>query len=269
VADLLSSHRPSATGEEGVRSEERALGDGHGEGANGAAPGAAELAGLTTAGRQKPILGLREFTRSTAALVRRGSELRAIWFEGRLDPAFREEVMVAVAGDNNCRQCSFAHREWALAEGLPKDELAALEGQEPESFDPRKWAAIAWAGAAARSRFGEVPDVIEANFRRQFSVQEQADIELVARTMCWMNRTSNTVDAAWSRVQGRPVPGSGVLLELPAVLIYAVVTPLVLVVLSVKQRRSPISLIRSVGPFFREFDARKGTGDDDRRTEPA
>ena len=52
------------------------------------------------------------------------------------------------------------------------------------------------------------------------------------------------------------MPGSGVLLELLAVLIYAAVTPVVLVVLSVKQRRSPISLIRSVGPFFREFDAR-------------
>ena len=79
--------------------------------------------------------------------------------------------------------------------------------------------------------------------------------------MCWMNRVSNTVDAAWSRVHGRPVPGSGLLLELLAVLIYAAVVPVLLVVLSVKQRRSPISLVRSVAPFFREFDARKGARD--------
>ena len=98
--------------------------------------------------------------------------------------------------------------------------------------------------------------MIEANFRRRFDAQEQADIELVARTMCWMNRTSNTVDAAWARLHGEPVPGSGVLRELAALLIYAAVTPVILVVLSVKQRRSPISLIRSVAPFFREFEAR-------------
>ena len=225
---------------------------------NGGTPGAAELAALATAGRQKPILGLREFTRSTAALARQAPDLRAIWFEDRLEPAFREELMVAVAGTNDCRQCSFAHREWALAEGLPKDELAALEGQEPDSFDPRKWAAIAWAQAAARTRFGDVPGVIDANFRQQFSDQEQADVELVARTMCWMNRVSNTVDAAWSRLHGKPVPGSGVLLEIVAVSLYALITPVILIVLSVKQRRNPISLVRSVAPFFREFDARQG-----------
>ena len=164
--------------------------------------------------------------------------------------------MVSVAGADSCRQCSFAHREWALAEGLPEAELAALEGMDAESFDARTWAAIAWAQAAARSDFADVPDPIEANFRRQFSSQEQADIELVARTMYWMNEASNGVDAAWSRLHGRPVPGSGVPSELAALLAYGLITPVVLVVLSAKQRRNPISLIRSVAPFFREFEAR-------------
>ena len=101
--------------------------------------------------------------------------------------------MLAVAGANSCRQCSFAHRQWALAEGLPEAELAALEGLDAESFDERTWAAIAWAQAYARSDFAEVPDAVDANFRQHFSAQEQADIELVARTMYWMNETSNGV----------------------------------------------------------------------------
>ena len=89
-----------------------------------------------------------------------------------------------------------------------------------------------------------MPAAIEANFRQTFSAQEQADIELVARTMNWMNRVSDTVDAAWSRLHGKPVPESGVLRELIAVVIYALVTPFILVVfLSAKQRRNPISLI--------------------------
>lgn len=206
--------------------------------------------------RRKPIIVWREFARSTTSLIGRTPDLWAIWLHGRLDPAFREEVMVAVAGANSSRQCSFAHREWALAEGLPAAELATLEGLQAESFDARTWAAITWAQAAVRSDFTDVPDAIETDFRRRFNRQEQADVELAARAMTWMNTASNTVDAALERLKGRPVPESGVLRELVALLAYGIVTPVVLVVLAVKQRRSPISLIRSVRPFFREFEAR-------------
>jgi hypothetical protein len=71
--------------------------------------------------------------------------------------------MLAVAGANSSRQCSFAHREWALAEGLPEAEPAALEGLQAETFDARTWAAIARAQAATRSDFTAVT---EANFWR-------------------------------------------------------------------------------------------------------
>ncbi len=207
-------------------------------------------------GRHKPVIQWGEFGRLTVHLLRRVPDLGAIWFGGRLDPAFREELMVSVAGVNSCRQCSFAHREWALAEGLPEADLAALEGLEPEHFDARTWAAIAWAQAAAGSDFADVPELVGANFRQQFSPQEQADIELVAKTMAWMNRASNTVDAGLSRLRRRPVPESGVLRELVALLAYGLVTPVILIVLAVKQRRGPLSLVREVGPFFHEFEAR-------------
>ena len=175
--------------------------------------------------------------------------------------------MLAVAGANSCRQCSFAHREWALAEGIPEAELAALEGLQPESFDARKWAAIAWAQAAARSDFTDVPDVIDANFRQQFSAQEQADIELAARTMYWLNETSNGVDAFLSRLKGDRVRGSTVLSELVALVLYAIAVPFLVVLFSIKQRRNPISILRAMKPFFREFEARgphtiSGPGED-------
>jgi AhpD family alkylhydroperoxidase len=204
----------------------------------------------------KPIIRWGEYARSTAALARRSADLWAIWRGQRLAPAFREEIMVAVAGANSCRQCSFAHREWALAEGLPEAELAALEGLDVEWFDPQKWAALAWAQAVTRSNFGDVPEIIDANFRRQFSQQEQADIELVVRVMNWTNRDTNTVDAALSRLKGTPVADSGVLRELVALVAYALMTPPVLVVLSIKQQRGLISLIAGVKPFFRAFEAR-------------
>jgi AhpD family alkylhydroperoxidase len=205
--------------------------------------------------RHKPVIRSRR-RRSTAELLRRAPEIRAIWFKRRLDPAFREELMVSVASANSCRQCSFAHREWALIEGLPPEELAALEGRDAESFDEKTWAAIAWVHAAAAGDFTEVPPAIEENFRRQFSPQEQADIELVARTMTWMNQISNTVDAAWERVKGSPVPESGLLSEIEAVVLYGLAVPPLIVWLGLKERRRPMDIVRGMPRFFREFDAR-------------
>ena len=190
-----------------------------------------ELGSTTVHGRHYPTISQRK-PRSTVALLRRARDLRAIYLERRLDPAFREEVMLAVAGANSCRQCSFAHREWALAEGLSKADLAALEGLDAESFDARTWAAIAWAQAYARSDFATVPDAIDANFRQRFSAQEQADIQLIVRLMYWMNETSNSVRAALRRMKGDPVRGSSVPRELEALLLYLVGAPLVLIVVS-------------------------------------
>jgi AhpD family alkylhydroperoxidase len=205
--------------------------------------------------RHKPVIRSRK-PRATAELLRRSRDIQAIWFKHRLDPAFREELMVSVAAANSCRQCSYAHREWALIEGLPEDELAALEGRQAESFDARTWAAIAWVHAAAAGDFTNVPEAIEANFRARFSPQEQADIELVARTMTWMNQISNTVDAAWGRVHGDPVPGSDVLTELEAVVLYGLAVPPLIVWMGVKERRRPLDIVRGMPRFFREFDAR-------------
>ena len=189
---------------------------------------------------------------STRALLRRWRDIKAIYVGKRLERGFREEIMLAVARANSCRQCSFAHREWALAIGVPKAEIAALEGMDPAFFDARKWTAFVWAQAAARSDFTSVPDAIDADFRREFSAQEQSDIELIARLMYWMNETSNGVDAAWERLTGKPVEGS-ILRDVEAVVLYVLFVPYVLVILSAGQKRDVVSLLRSMRHFLREF----------------
>ena len=81
--------------------------------------------------------------------------------------------MVAVAAVNSCRFCSYIHREWALRVGLPQDELAALEGLDADSFDARRWAAIAYVQAFARSDFQSVPEPIKTHFQAFYNTREQ------------------------------------------------------------------------------------------------
>ena len=198
-----------------------------------------------------PIIHRRKGN-STQALLRRWRDIKAIYVGKRLERGFREEIMLSVARANSCRQCSFAHREWALAIGVPKAEIAALEGMDAAFFDARKWTAIVWAQAAARSDFTSVPDAIDADFRREFGAQEQSDIELIARLMYWMNETSNGVDTAWERLTGKSVEGS-VLRDVEAVVLYVLFVPYVLVILSAGQKRDVVALLRSMRHFFSEF----------------
>ena len=222
---------------------------------NGAGAAAAEFGAMTAHGRHHPIIGQRK-AGSTRALLGGARDFWAIYVGHRLDPVFREVIMLAVAGADSSRQCSFAHREWALAEGLSRTDLAALEGLQADAFDERTWAAIAWAQALARSDFADVPAAIDANFRQQFSAQERADIELAARTMYWLNETSNGVDAFLSRMKRDPVPGSTLPSELVALVLYAIAVPILVIMFSVKRRCNPISILRGMKPFFREFETR-------------
>jgi AhpD family alkylhydroperoxidase len=218
-----------------------------------AAPIAGDIATRVARGGHQPLISNRR-RGSTRFLIRHARELKAIWINERIDPGFREQLMLAVAGANSCRQCSYAHREWALAEGVSEAELAALEGLDEESFDAREWAAIAWVQAKARSDFEAVPEIIDANFRQHFTEQEQADIELVVRVMYWLNETSNAVDALWSRIKGKPVPGSGVLREIGATVLYIIVVPILFIFIGAKQRRRPMEIIRGMRPFFSRFE---------------
>jgi AhpD family alkylhydroperoxidase len=223
--------------------------------ANVASAALPQYGSMTPGGRHYPTIAQRK-PGSTVALLRRAGDLRAIYLDRRLDPGFREKLMLAVAGANACRQCSFAHREWALAEGVSEEELAALEGMDPEAFDARTWAAIAWVQAFARSDLGAVPDAIDANFQKHFTVQEQADIQLVARTMYWANEISNSLRSGVKRAKRAPVAGSRVSREVEALALYAVGAPVIVGALCVMRRRNPVAMIRDIKPFFHEFERR-------------
>lgn len=192
--------------------------------------------------------------RSSRALFARWRDLLAIYVGRRLDPVFRESIMLSVAAADTSRQCGFAHREWAIAEGISKEQLVALEHMDADKFDERTWAALRWAQATALADFGPIPDTIDRSFRAHYSKREQSDIALQVQLMYWMNETSNGVDAAWSRMTGKPAAGS-LLRDIEALLMYALFVPYVLAIISKKQRRTPSEIVKGMKPFFRDFQS--------------
>ena len=125
------------------------------------------------------------------------------------------------------------------------------------AFDERRWAAFAGRRPTPATTSETSRPTWTANFRHHFDAQERADIELAARTMYWLNETSNSVDAFLARLRRDPYPGSTA--WSPSwwrSCVYAVIVPILLTWLSVKQRRNPISMFRGMRPFFREFEAR-------------
>ena len=219
------------------------------------APGASDGGGKGTAVWHHPVVGSGG-RGSHWARVRQRRRLLAVYAGLRLGPAFRETIMFSVAVADECRQCGFAHRTWALGEGVPEADLDALERGDVGPFDARTRVAIAWAQAYARSDLTRAPEDVAAEFGREFSPLEQADIGLIVREMYWLNEISNGADAGWSRVHGSPLPGSSVISELRATVAYAITVPVLILLFSLKLRTRPLTLLRSMGPFFRGFALR-------------
>lgn len=207
-------------------------------------------------GFRKRTYRIRELASDTAGLLPKLPDLASIWLGKRLDPAFREEIMVAVAQSNACRYCLFTHHEWALHDGASAEELAKIESPELEDFNHKKWIALIYARARTAAKFGPVAADLEEELRRHYSEAESADIDLVARVMTVMNLSGNTVDALLSRFRGAPSDHSRLLDELFIALLFLGVAPPVAVLLAIWKRKSPLGLLRE----FLDFSRRLETG---------
>ena len=177
-----------------------------------------------------------------------------IWLLRGMDPQFREEIMLAVSRVNGCRYCSYIHHEWALATGVPDDEIARLEGLEPKGFDRGRWVALAWAQARSAADFGSAPDELDRAMHEQHELSVRKDVEAVARIMTMVNRSANTMDALLERLRGEPVEGSRAIDELLVTLgLVGLGWPYVFL-LALRLRRSPWRLWREFRAFSNEFD---------------
>lgn len=205
---------------------------------------------------RKRTYRISEFVSGLGGIWSNRREVSEIWRRERLPAAFREKIMVAVAEVNGCRFCSFAHREWALDEGVSEAELAELEGMRPEDFDRRTWLAVVYARSLAAEDFGPVDPSLGRELAEVFSEEERGDIEVVAHAMTVINRSANTLDALSARWDGHPAEGSRLIDE-------AVISAfMVLVILAVAPRimryrkTSFLGVFRDLAQFSEDFAQR-------------
>lgn len=171
-----------------------------------------------------------------------------VWVLGRIDPAFREEIMLTVARTNGCRYCSYVHQEWAIRAGVSDEEIAQLEGADPATFNRAEWTAITYARALAEADFSQVPEEISREMAKYYTRGDRRNIETVALVMNIVNRSANMLDAFRSRLRGVPVSES-LPAEIAITSALIAVSPILMPVLSIVLRKSPQRLLRELHSY--------------------
>lgn len=196
-------------------------------------------------GFRKRAYTLPKLVEQARPLVSRRRDVAAIW-RGRVDPGLREQIMVAVAQVNGCRYCCYVHTQWAQLEGTTDEDLARLEGLDPETFDRDEWLAISYATALAEGDFADSKSEVAAEIERRSGPQRREDIETIARAMTLANRMANTLDAFLSRLKGRPDAEGRAFDEALIASVLLVTGPFTVVVLAARLRMSPIRFTREI-----------------------
>lgn len=197
---------------------------------------------------RKKTYSVGALVRDVAALVGRADDVADV--NTAMDPAFREQVMLAVARTNECRYCVFAHTDAGRHAGLTDADLARIEGMDPTDFDRRSWAAISYARALAQADLGPVDADHVAAVVEFHGEEGRRRIETATRLMTVANLTGNTVDALLSRLRGDPAPGARICDELAITSVWLVGAAVTTVNILRARPSSPLALLAE----FRALD---------------
>jgi AhpD family alkylhydroperoxidase len=141
------------------------------------------------------------FLKTVVNVVASGPVLLAALFKPKTSAALREKVMLGVTSITDCRYCQWGHTHWALAHGVPLEEVNQILGHEIESLkakDPAEAAAILFAQHYAEQLDKFDPKAIE-NLRGYYSPAQVAEILAYVRAITLGSLTGNTLDAILGR----------------------------------------------------------------------
>ena len=133
------------------------------------------------------------FLKDVGFLMRNFRRINAIFNGERLDPAFRERIMLAVTHVNECRFCASFHTKAALAEKVSHDEINALLDGSYKDCPAEEIPAIRYGEHWAETA-GKPDAAIREKLLTGYDQETVKAIEIVLRVIKTGNLTGNTVD---------------------------------------------------------------------------
>ncbi|MBN1321555.1 MAG: carboxymuconolactone decarboxylase family protein [Thermoleophilia bacterium] len=117
----------------------------------------------------------------------------------KIDPAFRERLMLAVTEVNGCRYCAYVHTKAALAAGLSDADIRALATGSMEGCPPEQLPALLYAEHWAETNAKPDPETRERVVETYGKAKTEA-MELALRMIRVGNLMGNTADYLLYRV---------------------------------------------------------------------
>ncbi len=154
-----------------------------------------ERASVSTS--RKRTLSPGNFIKVVANVMASSRVLLAALLRPKIPAALREKVFLGVTSVTNCRYCQWGHTHWAMAQGVPLEEVNQILGQqigELEAKNPAEAAAILFAQHCAENMDQFDPASVEY-LRRYYSEAQVAEILAYVRVITLGSLTGNTVDA--------------------------------------------------------------------------
>ena len=119
----------------------------------------------------------RDYFEAVARLTTLSNELRLL-------------IRLAVATANHCRYCT-AHQRHQLAElGVSEAKIGAIWQPDSDALTARERAAIRFAQAITLDASG-IPELVYADFVREFTPQERVEVAIVATSMGMLNKLND------------------------------------------------------------------------------
>lgn len=145
-------------------------------------------------------------------IVRAAPTMPGTFTSGRISPAFRERILLAVTSVNQCRYCQWAHTDLAVASGVSSEQIGALLGSSTESVPGEERVALLYALHYAQTN--RQPAVAERKKLIDTYGEETArDIENWIYLIFFSNLSGNTFDSFLSRLRGEPNPEGNAVFE--------------------------------------------------------
>ena len=153
-------------------------------------------------GKAKRTLTADNVLGTVANVVVSSPVLLAALVRPKTSAALREKVMLGVTSITDCRYCQWGHTHWAMAHGVPLEEVNQILGQQIESLEatnPAEAAAILFAQHYAENLDRVDPESID-NLRKHYSDAQVAEILAYVRAITLGSLTGNTMDALLDRL---------------------------------------------------------------------